>query len=242
MRKKLLVIVSIIFINFPVAFNVFAEDTEGLKNPWVSTGLSCLWPGLGQIYSGGFDKGLSCAIVIPLGIWRFDALKPIACELPSPYQDYLVQMITDFQISLYIGNIADAYLTAVSHNNKDYLKKKSLDQAMFFSLIFPGGGDIYVGDAAAFGFAWAGWEGFFLFKIIFPDGSTDEEKNKIRLASGFGALLTYGAQFATAALSVWIHNINVEERLKKNKQPDVSFKIKYDIQRENIALAICKSF
>lgn len=113
------------------------------KEPWLAVVLSMFFSGIGQIYSGSLLKGLifisSQALLFCLGLW-------LVINLMGNTIIGLILLIST--ILVFLVNLFDAYESARKVNTSDFeafrKKHKAPWLTVFFSMIIPGCGHLYV--------------------------------------------------------------------------------------------------
>ena len=113
------------------------------KEPWLAVNLSYLFPGIGQIYSGNLYKGLLQVLLLGWG-----EIILVGSILINP-TDKVARGLIWLSFCLLLYNLFDAYQTATRVNSRNFeadrRSNKDAWRAVFFTMIIPGLGHIYIG-------------------------------------------------------------------------------------------------
>lgn len=151
MFKKFIVFILLFqFFLSPLAYAI--EEAE--KKPLSAALKSAIWPGWGQYENGEDVKGRNVLLSFGLNLGLYlvfdQRLKQI--ELGTYAQDekdYYV-FLRDFWgtgfATSYLGGIIDAYTSAQNLNSGNQFEKKDPMTALLWSALFPGLGQVYIGD------------------------------------------------------------------------------------------------
>lgn len=189
----------------------FKRDEWTERNPVTAMKYSLIFPGLGQIYTDRFTKGIIDFTVEWIMFFNNYNVTQLHEYRTQPQASFTKDFLDFSCVSYYISGGAGAYFYTKNRNNQDHWKMKSAGGAFLRSIILPGWGQLYIGDNPEAGFSYMCWAGFFYYKVLHPVPrgveATDEERENIK--SDCRTILggIYGLQFLTV-ISADAHNTN----------------------------------